>query len=59
MKNKALAMAAMAEVLAQGNNAIMFPKEKPNPMFIPRQHSVESYRSQQRRAKKKNRRTIK
>jgi hypothetical protein len=53
MRNKAVAMAAMAEAMTAGMNKMYFPQQEPNPIYFPKKHTVESYRSQQRAAKKR------
>ena len=53
MKNKAIVMAAMAEAMTAGMNQMVFPKQEPNPIYFPKKHTIESYRSQQRKAKKR------
>lgn len=53
MKNRAIAIAAMAEAMTAGMNQIVFPQQESNPIYFPKKHTVESYRSQQRAAKKR------
>lgn len=53
MKNKAIAMAAIAEAMTAGMNQIVFPQQEPNPIYFPKKHTVESYRNQQRAAKRR------
>lgn len=53
MRNKVVAMAAMAEAMTAGMNKMYFPQQEPNPIYFPKKHTVESYRSQQRTAKKR------
>lgn len=53
MKNRAIAMAAMAEAMNAGMNQMYFPQQESNPIYFPKKHTVESYRSQQRKAKQR------
>ncbi len=55
MKNKAIALAAMANAMEEGMNQIVFSGQAPNPIFIPRKHTKQTYRSQQRNALKRRR----
>lgn len=53
MKNRAIAMAAIAEAMTAGMDKIYFPQQESNPIYFPKKHTVESYRSQQRAAKRR------
>lgn len=53
MKNKAIAMAAMAEAMTAGMQQMVFQEQGANPIYFPKKHTIESYRSQQRKAKQR------
>lgn len=53
MKGRLFSIAAMAAMMSGTNEAIYKGGEGANPIFSPKRHSKETYRSQQKRAKKK------